>query len=144
MAAKGTTFDNDLLKLIFNGTNIALLADNTVTTPLTNLYVSLHTASPGVGGDQTTNEAAYTGYGRVAVARTAGGWTVTTNSVSPVATIVFPASTSGPETETYFAVGTVTTGGTGKLLYFGTITPNIIVNSGTTPQILSSSTIVEN
>lgn len=41
-----------------------------------NLYVSLHTADPGAGGDQTTNEAAYTSYARVAVARTVAGWTV--------------------------------------------------------------------
>ena len=32
------------------------------------LYVSLHTADPGVGGGQNTNEATYSGYARVAVA----------------------------------------------------------------------------
>lgn len=41
-----------------------------------NLYVSLHTDDPGAGGDQTTNECAYTSYARVAVARSAAGWTV--------------------------------------------------------------------
>ena len=53
MAAKGSTFDNDLLKLIFNGTTIANIADNAVSSPLTNLYVSLHTATPAAGGSQT-------------------------------------------------------------------------------------------
>lgn len=40
-------------------------------------YVSLHTGDPGEAGDQTTNEATYAGYARVAVARDSGGWTVT-------------------------------------------------------------------
>src|SRR5262245_35265390 len=54
---KANTFDNDLLKLIFNATPIANIADNAATSPLTNLYLSLHTADPGAGGNQTTNEA---------------------------------------------------------------------------------------
>ena len=68
--SKGNTFENDLLGLIFNGTAIANLADDAATSPLTELYVSLHTADPGEAGDQTTNECAYTSYARVAVART--------------------------------------------------------------------------
>ena len=40
MAAKGSTFSNDLLKLIFNATAIANIADNAASGPLTNLYVS--------------------------------------------------------------------------------------------------------
>ena len=91
--AKGATFDNDWLKLIFNAVNIASLADNTATSPLTNLYVSLHTADPTASGNQSSSEANYTGYARVAVARTTGGWTVTTNSVSERASAL--AATTG-------------------------------------------------
>lgn len=98
--SKGNTFENDLLKLIFNATAIANIADNAATSPLTNLYVSLHTADPGEAGDQTTNEAAYTSYARVAVARTSGGWTITDNSVSPNSDITFPEATGGSETLT--------------------------------------------
>lgn len=64
--SKGNTFENDWLLLIFNATAIANIADNAASAPLTNLYVSLHTADPGEAGDQTTNEAAYTSYARVA------------------------------------------------------------------------------
>ena len=142
MAAKSSTFDNDLLKLIFNATAIANIADNAAASPLTNIYVSLHTATPAVGGSQTTNEAAYTSYARVAVARTTGGWTVTGASVSPVATISFPAATGGSETETYWAVGTLASGA-GKVLYFGTITPTIAVTSGVTPQLTTASAVTE-
>lgn len=140
--SKGDTFENDLLKLIFNATAIANIADNAATSPLTNLQVSLHTADPGEAGSQTTSEAAYTSYARVAVARTSGGWTVTANSVSPVANIDFPAGTGGTGTATHFAIGTASSGA-GKLLYSGTVTPNIVMGNGITPRLTTASAITE-
>lgn len=140
--SKGDTFENDLLKLIFNATAIANIADNAATSPLTNLFVALHTADPGETGTQATSEATYTSYARVSVARTSGGWTVSANSVSPVATISFPACTGGTNTITHFSVGVATSGAT-KLLYSGTVTPNISVSTGVTPQLATSSTVTE-
>lgn len=140
--SKGNTFENDLLLLIFNGTAIANIADNAATSPLTNLQVALHTADPGEAGSQTTSEVAYTPYARVAVARTSGGWTVTSGSVSPVATIAFPACTSGTATATHASVGTAASGA-GKVLYKGALTPNISISAGVTPQITTSSTLTE-
>lgn len=142
MAAKSSTFDNDLLKLIFQGTPITSIADNAASSPLTNLYLSLHTATPAVGGSQTTNEAAYTSYARVAVARTSGGFTVSGANVTLAALTSFPAATGGSETETFFAVGTASTG-TGKVLYFGAISPPIVVSTGVTPQLTTGTTITE-
>lgn len=136
----GSTFRNDLLKLIFQATAIANLADNASSSPITNLYVSLHTADPGAAGSQTTSEAAYGSYARVAVARTSGGWGVTTNVASPVANIDFPAAASGTETETHFMVGTDISGA-GKNLFSGTVTPNIAVSAGVTPRLTTASTI---
>ena len=140
--AKGSTFDNQLLKLIFNATNIANIADNTATSPLTNLYLSLHTADPTSAGNQTSSEVSYTGYARVAVARSTSGWTVSGNSVNPAATISWPACTGGTATATNFGVGTASTG-TGKLLYSGTISPNIAIASGVTPQLTTATSITE-
>lgn len=139
---RGIPFENDWLKLIFQGTAIANIADNAAASPLTNLYVSLHTADPGEAGSQTTNETSYTSYARVSVARTAGGWTVTGNSVSPVATVSFPACTGGTATITHAAVGTAASGA-GKLLYSGALSPTIAVSTGVTPQIATTSTITE-
>jgi len=136
----GNTFENDLAKLIFNGTAIANIADNAASSPLTNLYVAFHTADPGEAGDQTTSETTYTSYARVAVARTSGGWTVTNNSVSPTANVDAPQCTGGTATLTHFSVGTASSG-TGKLLGSGTLTPNISVSSGVTPRLTTSSTI---
>ncbi len=130
--SKGNTFENDLLKLIFQATAIANIADNAGTSPLTNLYVSLHTADPGEAGDQTTNEVAYTSYARVAVARTSGGWTVTTNTADNVSAINFPECTGGSATATHFAVGTASSGA-GKILYSGALSSSLNISTGITP-----------
>lgn len=139
-ASIGNTFENDLMKLIFNATAIANIADNAASSPLTNLYASGHTADPGEAGDQTTSESAYTSYARVAVARTSGGFTVTANSVSPVAAITFPAGTGGSGTITHFAIGTASSGA-GKILFSGTVTPNIVTGNGITPQLTTATAI---
>lgn len=141
--SKGNTFENDLLKLIFNATAIANMADNAATSPLTSLFVALHTADPGEAGDQTTSEIAYTGYARVGVARTTAGWTVTNNSVSPFANIDFGQMTAGVGgTVTNWSVGTAASGA-GKILYKGTVTPNIVVSNGVTPRLTTASAITE-
>jgi len=143
--SKANAYESDLLKLLFNGTAIADVADNDATSPLTNLYVSLHTADPGEAGDQTTSEATYTGYARVAVARTTGGWTVSGTAptqVAPVANIDFPPGTGGAGTVTHFAVGSLASGA-GRIFYAGTVTPNIVTGNGVTPRLTTASTITE-
>ena len=141
--SKSNTFENDLLTLIFNGTAISGIADNAASTPLTNLYVSLHTSDPGEAGTQSTGEMSSTGYARVAVARTSGGWTITTNSVSPVAAIEFAEMTGGTGgTATFAAIGTASTG-SGKVLYRGALTPTVAVATGVIPRIKNTSTITE-
>lgn len=140
--SKGNTFENDILKLIFNGTAIADLAENDATSPLASLYLSLHTADPGEAGDQTTNETTYTGYARVAVTRDGTGFTVTGNSVSPAANVVFGECSAGTATITHAAVGTAASGA-GKLLYKGAVSPNIAVSAGVTPRLTTASAITE-
>jgi len=140
--SKGNTFENDFLKLIFNATTIANIANNATSGPLTDLYVSLHTADPGEAGTQNTSQCAYTGYSRVAVARSGSGWTVNNNSVSPAASITFGACTVGNETATHWAVGTAASGA-GKILYYGTIDPDIVISPGVTPYLTTASTITE-
>lgn len=136
----GNTFENDLLKAIFNGTAIANLLDNAAASPLTNLRISLHTADPGEAGAQNTSEATYGAYARVNVARSTAGWTVTNNSVSPVANISFPTATSGSNTITHFGIGTATSGA-GKLLFKGSLSPSISVTAGVTPRVTTATTI---
>lgn len=143
--SKSNTWETGLLELLFNNTDFTGVGDAgglLGSTVAGNLYISLHTGDPGEAGDQTTNECAYTSYARVAVARSGAGWTVTGDSVSPVADIDFPACTGGSETATHFGVGT-DAAGAGKLLYSGTVTPNIAISSGVTPRLTTASTITE-
>jgi hypothetical protein len=125
MASFSNSVENSLLLLIFNATNWALYADNTATTPLTNLFVSLHSADPGEGGTQSTNEVAYTGYARVAGARTSGGWTVSGTDPTQVvnaATITFPICGATGATATHWAIGTLVSGA-GVILASGPVGP---------------------
>ncbi len=131
--SKGNTFENDLLKLIFNATAIANIADNAAASPLTSLYVSLHTADPGEAGNQTTSEATYTSYARVAVARSGAGWTVSGNEATNAALVQFPQCTGSSNTLTYVGVGTDVSG-SGKLLYSGALSASLSVSSGIQPQ----------
>lgn len=131
--SKGNTYENDLLLLIFNATAIANIADNAASSPLTNLYVSLHTGDPGEAGNQTTSECAYTSYARVAVARSGSGWTVSGNTATNAALVQFPQCTGGSESITHFAIGTAASS-TGKVLYKGALGSSLAVSSGIQPQ----------
>lgn len=140
--SKSNTYENDILALLFNATAIANIADNAATSPLTNLFVALHTADPGEAGVQNTSECTYGSYARAPVARTAGGWSVSGGVASPVANIDFPAATSGSETATHASVGVASSGAT-KILYKGPISPNIAITTGVTPRLTTASTITE-
>ncbi len=140
---KGTTTSNDWLKLLLNATPIVNIADNAASAPLTNLYLALHTADPTASGVQTTSEIGYTSYARIAVARTTAGWTAATAAASALtAALSFPAGTAGTGTATHFSLGTAATGA-GKILYSGTITPNIVTGNGVTPQLTTATSITE-
>lgn len=141
--SKSNDFETDILGLIFNGTTIANIANNATTSPLTQLFVALHTADPGEAGTQATNEVAYTGYARVGVARTSGGWTVSAGSVSPTSNIEFGEMTGGTAgTATHASIGVAASGAT-KILYRGALTPSIAYAVGVIPRIKNTSTITE-
>jgi hypothetical protein len=130
---KSTTFSNDLVALIFNATAIANIADNAGSSPLANLYLSLHTADPGVGGAQTTNETSYTNYVRVAVARSGAGWTVASGEAENAALVQFAQCGVTGATLTHVAIGTAVSGA-GKVLYAGPLSSSLAVANGIQPQ----------
>lgn len=130
---KSTTFSNDLVALTFNATAIANIADNAASSPLTSLYLSLHTATPGIGGSQTTNETAYTNYARIAVARTSGGWTVASGAASNAALAQFAQCGASGATITHVAIGTASSG-TGKVLYAGALSASLAIANLIQPQ----------
>lgn len=147
--SKSNTFENDLLLLLFNNTNIATVGDATGlrgSTAAGSLYVSLHTADPGEASDQTTSEVttgAYAGYARQAVARTSGGFTVSGNQVTLAANVDFPAFSTGTGgIISHFAIGAASSG-TGKVLYKGALSPTITLGSGVIPRVNTGTTITE-
>jgi hypothetical protein len=144
--SKTNTFETQFLQHILQNADITLIGDATGvrgSSTAGSLYVSLHTANPNETGDQTTSEATYTGYSRVAVARSAGGWTVAANVGSNTAAIVFPECTGGTNTITHFGIGTDASGA-GKLLMYGALTSSLAVSNGITPQFaIGALTITE-
>ena len=128
-------FETAILQLLFTNTNAANVGDATGlrgSTTAGSFYISLHTADPGEAGNQSTSEATYTGYARIAVARSGAGWTVSGNSASNTAAINFGACTAGSSTVTHFGVGSDSTG-TGNLFFKGSLSPVISVTAGITP-----------
>ncbi len=98
-------------------------------------YVGLHTATLTDVSAQNTSEAAYTGYSRVAVARSSGGWTISGTSptqAANTAAIPYGACTAGSETETYFDIGRDSSGA-GEILWYGALTASLAVSAGITP-----------
>lgn len=108
MVAKSNGFENTLLRHIFLNEALANIGNGAGLQPAGaagNFTLALHTADPGEAGDQTTNEANYTSYARVNVARSGSGWTVTGNAAANAALVQFPTATGGNNTITYVSIG---------------------------------------
>lgn len=125
--------ENHLMLLLFNNTTWANVGDATGVVgsgAAGSFFISLHTGDPGEGGDQTTSEISYTGYARVAVARSGAGWTVASNSVSNAGAITFGTMTAGAGgTATYFVIGR-TTSGAGEIILSGILTNPVVISLG--------------
>lgn len=122
---KSNALENDVLLKIFNNTAFDWDA-------ATSLYISLHTADPGEAGTQLTSEIAYTGYARVAVIRSAAGWTVVDDTVTNLGAINFGQCTAGSGTATHVGVGSASSGA-GVLLYSGPLDASLAISAGVTP-----------
>lgn len=132
--SKSNTFETDILAYIFNAT--ALPAGYAGP-----FYIALHTADPGEAGTAVTSEATYTGYARVSVARTSGGWTVASGVATNAAIIAFPQCTAGSNTITYWSIVT-TSSGAGTILYSGALTASLAISAGITPAIAAGAATV--
>jgi hypothetical protein len=143
--SKSNTFENDLMRLIFNNVAIATLGDAAGVQPSAaagNLYLSLHTGDPDETGNQSTSETAYTGYARVPVVRSTSGFTVTANAVALAAAATFGTCTGAPGAAiSHFGIGTSATG-VGKLLYSGQLTSPTTLSVNITPTMTTAANLV--
>ena len=128
-----TAFANQVLGLILEGTAIANVADNAASSPVDTLYISLHTASPGLTGTQETSETAYSGYQRQSIARSSAGWTVSSGANTNDSDINFPVCSANPGDDiTHVGIG-LSSSGSGTLWLFGALDTSFAMQVGTTP-----------
>lgn len=132
----------NILKLYFNGTAIANIADNAAASPLASIWLSLHTADPTDAGTEGSSESAYAGYARTSTNRAtgAGGWTVSGNSPTQAALsslTSFPAATASATAIGFFAAGKASSGATDGF-WSGAVSPAITPANGVTPQLTAS------
>jgi len=125
MTALTNAAETALLSLLFNNTDWANIGDASGlqnSAAAGSFYISLHTADPGEAGTQSTSETAYTGYARVAVARSGAGFTVSGNNAANAAEVLFGTCTAAPGAIcTHFGIGTDVSGA-GNLLLRGALT----------------------
>lgn len=98
MAGFGTTFMKSVNEAVFRGGSLPTL---------TTLYISLHTASPGVDG-QTANEVSGGSYARVAVTSNTTNWGAATNAdpsvIANATAITFPTASGSWGTVSHFGI----------------------------------------
>ena len=133
--AKGNTFEDGILSLVFTNAALANVGDASGLQPSSaagNISASLHTADPGETGSQTTSEAAYTNYARQSIARSTSGWTVSSGVCTNDNDITWPqAGASGGATMTHVGLG----GQSNLILYRADMTPTIAVANGIQPKV---------
>lgn len=123
MASLAAGSQSSILQLLFQAVTWTSIAQNTTSSPATNIYVSLHNADPGENGSQSTNETGYTNYSRVAVVRTSAGWSVSGTApaiATNVSAVTFPQCGTTGDTLTHFGLG-LAASGAGTLLASGPI-----------------------
>lgn len=125
-----------ILNLIYCNIDLADIGDAAGlqnSTTAGSLYIAFHTATPGDAGAQNANECDYTNYARVAVARSAVGWTVSGDNVSNAAAIEFPEAGVGTaDVATHASIGFGSTGATKILRYFELDVP-LTISQGVQP-----------
>lgn len=143
--SKSNTFENEILLHIFNNVAITNVGDAAGLLPSAaagNLYFALHTADPDEAGNQSTNEAAYTGYARMALPRTSAAFNVSGSGVNLVSNLEFGACTANPGAPlTHFSIGVAASGAT-KILYSGTLSPTVTVAVGVIPRLTTAANMV--
>ena len=141
--AKSDTWETKLLKLFFTNVDAALIGDATGlrgSSTAGSLWISLWVGNPldtGAGGAEAT----YTGYARVAVARSAAQWTVTAQQVVNDNVITFGLCTAGTDNADYGGVHTAVSGG--ELCYYAALAAMLPIAAGITPSVAAGALTID-
>jgi len=106
------SFESEVLRHILMNEPIANIGNVTglpASSTAGYVYICLLKLSPGEDGS-LVNEAEYSGYARVPVARGSGGWSEANGLIQNIANITFPECTGGSEDITYFGICKTATG----------------------------------
>lgn len=123
----------DLLFLNIDWANVGDAAGLQNSLAAGSFHLALHTADPGEAGDQTTNEVAYTNYVRVAVPRTAGGFSRAGNVISNAALVQFATCGVTGATATHWSVG-VASAGASQIIVSGALGSSLVISNTIQPQ----------
>lgn len=138
------SFATALANLILNNQAITGIGDAGGLLPSASdgdLYIALFTTDPGESGD-VTNEATYTGYARVAVARDNTEWTVTDGVAMNVNNITFPEATGGSETITHFGIMSGVSGDNMIIGKSAELQSPLVLSAGDQPRIPTNEAIL--
>lgn len=131
---KSTSASNSIINLIYSATPWANVADNAASSPLTAIYVALHTASPTAGGSgQNENETSYTNYARQSTARSTGWDAASGGATANNGQINFPQCGVTGATVTHVSTGRASSGA-GGVFHYGALNSSLAVANGITPQ----------
>jgi hypothetical protein len=144
--SKKDAFETALLNLIFCNVAIANIGNGAGLQPsgvAGSFYIALYTAMPteSTQGTEVTT-GGYTGYARVAVARSSAGWTVSGNQAVNLAAITFPACTGNSCTALGFAICTAGTLAANDAIYYADLTSSLAISNGITPEFAASQMVI--
>lgn len=139
MASKTTQSANDFVNYLLR--NVSPSWDGATT-----LYLSAHSGAVGLGGDQQTNEIAYTGYARIPLLRNnvTGEFTVAASGAASNQNLLQHGNaTAGtfPITITHAAIGE-NASGAGTVIATGALASSYTFNINTNPQYPTGAVVV--
>lgn len=131
---KGTATCNNFLKLVYNATAWADVAENDSSSPMTDIAMALATSSYSGSSTLSTNETAYTNYARQNTVRTTSGWTAASGGQTEnVAAVEFPQCGASGATITSAATGKPG-GGAAEIFHYGDLNASIAVSNQIQPR----------
>ncbi len=130
---KSTTTCNNILALIYNAIPWANIADNAASSPITNIYIALATASYTPSSNASSNETTYTNYVRQSLPRTVLGWTSpVSGQLSNAAVIEYPQC--GVTGATITSGATCKNVGASEIFHYGDLNVPIVVSNQIQPR----------
>lgn len=131
---KSTAASNAIIDLIYSAITWANVAVNATASPLTAIFIALHTAPPTAGGSgQNESETAYTNYARQSTARSTGWGAATGGQTANTAQVNFPQCGATGATLTHVSTGRASSGA-GGVFHYGALNSPLAVANGITPQ----------